>query len=74
MKKGNLVLYKNQPALITDVQGDKFEITLESGTKKVREKDIVLMGKLSDFFNRLYSAYFIVCKHYAYKDCIFSYS
>ena len=27
MKKGNLVLYKNQPALITDVQGDKFEIT-----------------------------------------------
>ena len=43
MKKGNLVLYKNQPALITDVQGDKFEITLESGTKKVREKDIVLL-------------------------------
>ena len=43
MKKGNLVLYKNQPALITDVQGDKFEITLEAGTKKVREKDIVLL-------------------------------
>ena len=43
MKKGNLVLYKHQPALITDVQGDKFEITLESGTKKVREKDIVLL-------------------------------
>ena len=43
MKKGNLVLYKNQPALITDVQADKFEITLESGTKKVREKDIVLL-------------------------------
>ena len=41
MKKGNLVLYKNQPALITDVQGDKFEITMEAGTKKVREKDIV---------------------------------
>ena len=43
MKKGNLVLYKNQPALITDVQGDKFEIALETGTKKVREKDIVLL-------------------------------
>ena len=43
MKKGNLVLYKNQPALITDVQGDKFEITLESGIKKVREKDIMLL-------------------------------
>ena len=43
MKKGNLVLYKNQPALITDIQGDKFEITLESGTKKVRDKDIILL-------------------------------
>ncbi|MGP1431206.1 MAG: ribonuclease catalytic domain-containing protein [Treponema sp.] len=41
MKKNNLVLYKNQPALITDVQIDKFEITLESGTKRVRGKDIV---------------------------------
>ena len=43
MKKSNLVLYKNQPALITDIQGDKFEITLESGTKKVRDKDIILL-------------------------------
>lgn len=43
MKKGNLVLYKNQPALITDIQGDKFEITLKSGTKKVRDKDMVLL-------------------------------
>jgi len=43
MKKGNLVLYKNQPALITDVQADKFEITLETGTKKVREKDVALL-------------------------------
>ena len=43
MKKGNLVLYKHQPALITDVQDDKFEITRESGIKKVREKDIVLL-------------------------------
>ena len=41
MKKGNPVLYKNQLALITDVQDGKFEITLESGTKKVREKDII---------------------------------
>ena len=44
MKIGNLVLYKNQIALITDVQSDKFEITLVSGTKKVREKDIVLLN------------------------------
>jgi len=43
MNKGNLVLYKNQPALITGVQADKFEITLESGAKKVREKDIALL-------------------------------
>ena len=43
MKKNNLVLYKNQPALITDVQIDKFEITLESGTKRVRGKDVVLL-------------------------------
>ena len=43
MKKNNLVLYKNQPALITALQDDKFEIILESGTKKVRGKDIVLL-------------------------------
>lgn len=43
MKKNNLVLYKAQPALISDVQIDKFEITLESGTKRVREKDIILL-------------------------------
>ena len=41
MKKGNLVLYKSQPALVTGMQADKLEITLESGTKKVREKDVV---------------------------------
>jgi len=29
--------------LITDVQADKFEITLETGTKKVREKDVALL-------------------------------
>ncbi len=43
MKKDTLVLYKNQPAIITAITDDKFEITLESGTKKVREKDIVLL-------------------------------
>lgn len=43
MKKNNLVLYKNQPALITDIQIDKFEITLESGAKRVRGKDVVLL-------------------------------
>lgn len=50
MKKNNLVLYKNQPALITALQDDKFEITLEAGTKKVRSKDIVLLhsGECAD--------------------------
>ena len=43
MKKGNLVLYKNQPALITDIQGDKFEIAIAGGVKKVRAKDMVLL-------------------------------
>ncbi|MEL3907330.1 MAG: RNB domain-containing ribonuclease [Treponema sp.] len=43
MKKGNLVIYKNQPAVITDIQGDKFEIVLASGSKKVREKDMILL-------------------------------
>ena len=45
MKKGNLVLYKNQPALITGIQGDKFEIAIASGVKKVRAKDMVLLHK-----------------------------
>ena len=44
MKKGNIVLYKNQPALITAIQADKFEIELESGVKKVRGKDICLLS------------------------------
>lgn len=43
MKKGNLVLYKNQPALIAAVVADKFEIILKDSTKKVREKDIVAL-------------------------------
>lgn len=45
MKKGNLVLYKNQPALITGIQGDKFEIAVAGGVKKVRAKDMVLLHK-----------------------------
>ena len=45
MKKGNLVLYKNQPALITGIQGDKFEIAIAGGVKKVRAKDMVLLHK-----------------------------
>ncbi len=43
MKKDSLVLYKNQPAVVTAVLDDKFEITLQSGVKKVREKDILLL-------------------------------
>lgn len=45
MKKGNLVLYKNQPALISGIQGDKFEIAIAGGVKKVRAKDMVLLHK-----------------------------
>lgn len=41
----NLVLYKGQPAIIQSIVSDKIEITTNSGTKKVREKDIELLHK-----------------------------
>ncbi|MBB6478837.1 ribonuclease catalytic domain-containing protein [Spirochaeta isovalerica] len=45
MEKGNLVLYKHNPAIVTAV-ADKIDIVLKGGkTKKVREKDIQLLHK-----------------------------
>ncbi len=41
MNKGALVLYKERPAVIKEMSLDKFEIELERGCKKVRQKDIV---------------------------------
>jgi len=35
-----IVVYKNQPAIISGFDGDKLEISTPSGAKKVREKDI----------------------------------
>ncbi|MCQ2981746.1 MAG: RNB domain-containing ribonuclease [Treponemataceae bacterium] len=55
LTKGNIVLYKNQPALITE-SGDKYTITFctapatptgkaaQYGTQKVRDKDVVLLA------------------------------
>jgi len=39
-----IVLYKGQPAIIISRNTDKFEIQLESGTKRVREKDFVFLS------------------------------
>jgi len=45
MEKGNLVLYKHNPAIVTAV-ADKIDIVLKGGkTKKVRDKDIQLLHK-----------------------------
>lgn len=40
--KGNIVLYKNQAALITEC-AEKYTIVYSGGTQKVREKDICLL-------------------------------
>jgi exoribonuclease-2 len=42
--KNALVLHKGQPAIIVSRDADKFEIQLESGTKRVREKDFVILS------------------------------
>ncbi|MBN2656234.1 MAG: RNB domain-containing ribonuclease [Spirochaetales bacterium] len=45
MEKGNLVLYKHNPAIVTAV-ADKIDIVLKGGkSKKVRDKDIQLLHK-----------------------------
>lgn len=40
-----IVLYKNRPALITNISDGKFEIETETGIKKVRGKDFCLLSK-----------------------------
>ena len=49
MKEKSLVLYKQSPALIKSLDGDKIILTLAKGEKKVRLKDILLLheGPLS---------------------------
>lgn len=44
MNIGAIVLYKNRPAVITNIVNGKFEIETESGIKKVREKDFCLLS------------------------------
>ena len=67
MKKNSLVLYKNQPAVVVDLDGEKFIIKFCSqpatptgkkavyGEQKVREKDVVLLheGPVSSLENVL---------------------
>lgn len=54
LRKNNLVLYKNQPAVVTELDGDKFTVQFCSvpatqtkpavyATQKVREKDVLLL-------------------------------
>ena len=43
MTKNSLVLYKNQPAVIKETDGDKYIISYHNGEQKVREKDIILL-------------------------------
>ncbi|KPV41532.1 hypothetical protein AN478_02920 [Thiohalorhabdus denitrificans] len=48
---GNLVLYKQQPARVQDVDGDKVVLQLaEGGTKRVRPKDVAVLhpGPVAD--------------------------
>ena len=42
LKTGNIVLYKDRPALIREC-ADKYTIEYAFGTQKVREKDICLL-------------------------------
>ena len=43
MNKLSVVLYKNQPAVVNDRDGDKYIIKFSNGEQKVREKDVVLL-------------------------------
>ena len=49
IETGSLVLYKSRPARVTAVT-DKIDIELESGSKRVRDKDILLLhpGPVAD--------------------------
>ena len=43
MNKNSLVIYKTQPAVIKELDGDKYIIMYGKQEQKVREKDIVLL-------------------------------
>lgn len=42
--KHAVVLHKGQPAIVLSQTADKYEIALESGTKRVREKDFTVLS------------------------------
>ena len=43
MKKNSVLLYKGKPCILKDFEKDKIIIELEDGSKKIREKDAVLL-------------------------------
>ena len=43
MNKNALVIYKTQPAIIKELEGDKYIITYGKLEQKVREKDVILL-------------------------------
>ena len=45
MNKNALVIYKSQPAVIKDLDGDKYIITYGKQEQKVREKDVILLSE-----------------------------
>ena len=45
MNKNALVIYKTQPAIIKDLDGDKYIITYGKQEQKVREKDVILLSE-----------------------------
>jgi len=45
MNKNALVIYKTQPAVIKDLDGDKYIITYGKQEQKVREKDVILLSE-----------------------------
>jgi len=45
MKKNDLLLYKNRPAILKDFDKDKIVIEMEGERKKIREKDAFLLAE-----------------------------
>lgn len=45
MNKNSLVIYKSQPAIIKELDGDKYIITYGKQEQKVREKDVILLSE-----------------------------
>ncbi len=58
LKENALVLFKNQPALISGLETDKIEITTSGGKIRVREKDVILLheGPVKDLKKILFSS------------------